>query len=149
MRYIFLSFLISINLVAGVVSSKIVALDQNNQTAKIAIEKIDVGMSGYIIHHISPEHSSIIKSCVIESFDPEAKTASVKIKDFTLLKNSALPSGKWEVAVGDTVEFAVGYSRSLLIAPSEEIYYQISKSVQTEWVHPDLFATLLSIHGHP
>lgn len=149
MRYIFLLFLMQLSLLANIVSSKIVELDAANQTAKIKIDKIDAGMSGYIVHHINAEHSSILKSCVVESFDPDTHTAVLKIQEFDLLNNNALPSGKWEVAVGDSVELAVGYNRSLLVAPSEEIYYQISKSVATQWVHPDLFATMLSIHGHP
>lgn len=149
MRIIFLAFLMSFELLAGVVSSKIVAVDPKQETATIEIEKIDVGMSGYVVHHINSQHSSILKSCFVQSFDPKTKTAVVKMEEFTLLQNSALPSGKWQVEVGDSVELAFAYKRSLLIAPNEEIYYQISKSVNTHWVHPDLFATLLSINGHP
>ncbi|WP_428738328.1 plasminogen-binding N-terminal domain-containing protein [Sulfurimonas sp.] len=149
MRYIFLTILIQFNLFAGLVGAKIVSLDLENESAKIDIEKIDVGMSCYVVHHITPEHSAILKSCVVESFDAATKTAVVKMSEFDLLKNNALPSGKWEVIVGDSVELAFGYTRSLLIAPSEEIFYQISKSIKTQWIHPDTFATLLSIHGHP
>jgi hypothetical protein len=149
MRYIFLTILIQLNLFASVVSSKIIALDSENEKAKISIDKIDPGMSCYVVHKITSEHSAILKSCVVESFDADTKTAVVKMSDLDLLKNNALPNGKWKVAVGDKVELAFGYTRSLLIAPSEEIYYQISKSVKTQWVHPDSFATILSIHGHP
>jgi hypothetical protein len=149
MRYILLAIFIQLNIYATLVSAKIVTLDPKNQTATIEIEKIDVGMSGYVVHHITPEHSAILKSCVVKSFDPTTKTATIKMENFTLLRHNALPNGKWEVAVGDTVELAFGYTRSLLVAPSEEIYYQISKAVNTQWVHPDLFATLLSMRGHP
>lgn len=149
MRYIFLAFFIQLNVMAGIVESKIVTLDPQNETATINIDKIDVGMSGYVVHNITAQHSSILKSCVVESFDPDTHTAVLKLGEFNLLTNNALPSGKYKVAVGDTVALAFGYSRSLLIAPTEEIYYQISKSVNTHWVHPDLFATLLSMHGHP
>lgn len=149
MRYILLAFFVQLNLMAALVDSKIVAIDPQNETATINIDKIDIGMSGYVVHYITSEHSSILKNCVVQSFDPQTHTAVIKMSDFNLLRNNALPSGKWKVAVGDTVELAFGYSRSLLIAPSEEIYYQVSKSVDTHWVHPDLFATLLSIHGHP
>ncbi|MDH4944636.1 plasminogen-binding N-terminal domain-containing protein [Sulfurimonas sp. C5] len=149
MRYIFLLFLAQLSLFASPVSSKIIELDTENETAKINIDKIDVGMSGYVVHHISPEHSSILKSCVVESFDVNTHTAMIKMKEFELLQNNALPSGKWKVTVGDSVELATSYSRSLLIAPNEEVYYQVSKSVETQWIHPDIFATLLSINGHP
>jgi hypothetical protein len=36
-----------------------------------------------------------------------------------------------------------------LIAPSEEIYYRITKNSVLGWVHPDLFAVMLSYNGHP
>jgi len=37
-----------------------------------------------------------------------------------------------------------------LIAPSEEIYHRITRSVKNlQWVHPDIFATILSFNGHP
>lgn len=149
MRYIFLVFLIQFNLFAGLVSSKIVALDPKSDTATINVDKIDVGMSGFVVHHIDQEHSTILNSCVVESFNPDTQQAVVKLSNFDLLRNNALAHGKFKVAVGDSVQLAFGYTRSLLIAPSEEIYYQISKAVKTQWVHPDLFATLLSIHGHP
>lgn len=149
MKILFITFFVSMQLFAGLVSSKIVSLDEANEKATIEIEKIDVGMSGYVVHHITPQHSAILKNCVVESFDPKSKTAVIKMSSFDLLKNNALPEGKWEVQVGDNVQLAFGYTRSLLIAPSEEIYYQLSKAVQTNWVHPDLFATLLSIHAHP
>jgi len=63
--------------------------------------------------------------------------------------NDSLPTGKYTAEVGDTVELAFAYNRALLIAPSEEIYHRITQSVQTQWIHPDLFATILSYTGHP
>jgi hypothetical protein len=37
----------------------------------------------------------------------------------------------------------------MLIAPNEEIYYKITKHSELQWVHPDIFATILSFNGHP
>jgi hypothetical protein len=54
------------------------------------------------------------------------------------------------VKVGDTALLAFGYTRALLIAPSEEIYHRITTSTKDlQWIHPDLFATMLSLSGHP
>ena len=36
-----------------------------------------------------------------------------------------------------------------MIAPNEEIYYRISKHSKVQWIHPDIFATILSFNGHP
>jgi hypothetical protein len=44
---------------------------------------------------------------------------------------------------------AFGYTRGLLIAPNEEIYHRITKSSNLQWIHPDIFATILSFNGHP
>ena len=71
------------------------------------------------------------------------------MSEFNALSNSALPNGKWSVKVGDTAVLAFGYTRGLLIAPNEDIYYRVTKSAKLQWVHPDIFATVLSFNGHP
>ena len=147
MRYIILVLALCFELFGGVLKGEVVATDGDTLTAKVA--KVEPGVSGYVVHHITPEHSSILKKCVVQSYDGATQQAVLKLSDFNLLKTNALPSGKWQVEVGDSIELAIGYSRSLLIAPSEEIYYQVSKAVHTQWVHPDIFATLLSYEGHP
>jgi hypothetical protein len=124
-------------------------VDENASKVTVSIEQIDTGMSGFVIHEITPEHTSILKNAVVESFDKESKMATIKMSEFNLLSSSALPSGKWKVKVGDFVQLAFGYSRAILIAPTEEIYHKISKSVKTQWIHPDIFAAILSYNGHP
>ena len=149
MKYILLVTILAFELFGAVIQSPVVSVDNQNETATINIDKIDVGVSGFVVHHIGPEHSAILKNAVVESFDAANKRATIKMSKFTALENNALPHGKWKVQVGDTVELAFGYSRSLLIAPNETIYYKIAQSVQTQWIHPDLFATVLSFRGHP
>ncbi|MBN2815369.1 MAG: plasminogen-binding N-terminal domain-containing protein [Campylobacterales bacterium] len=149
MKYIIVLIFLFLGLSAGVIKTPIVSLDEENQTATISIDKIDIGMSGFAFHQIAPGHTSILKNVVVTDFDVESKTATLKLIEFNALRNNSLPSGKWKLAVGDTVELAFGYTRALLVAPSEEIYYRITKSVKVQWVHPDLFATVLSFRGHP
>lgn len=149
MKYILILLLALFELSAGVVKSPIVTLDDDAQTATIKIDKIDVGMSGFIVHEIAPEHTSILKNVVVRSYDKNTQTATLKMSDYTGLRNNALPTGNWNVVVGDTAVFAFGYSRALLVAPSEEIYHQVSKSIKIQWIHPDIFATILSFRGHP
>ncbi len=126
------------------------AVDEENQTIQIeSPQKLDVGVSGFVVHHITPQHASILNNVAVVSYDEQTHRALLKMSPFTILRNNALPSGKWKVQKGDTVELAFAYSRGLLIAPSEEIYHNISKAVAIEWVHPDIFATILSFKGHP
>ena len=149
MRYLFLLFTLLFVTQAGILKSTIVKLDEDKTFAAIKINKIDVGMSGFVVHHIADDHSVILKNAVVTEFDENSSMATLELSDFDALRNNSLPSGKWEVSEGDEAIFAFGYDRALLIAPNEEIYHRISKGVRVQWVHPDLFAIVLSYRGHP
>jgi hypothetical protein len=149
MKYtILLIFMVS-QIFASVIRTPIVSLNNDKEIATIKIDHIDIGVSGFVVHHITPEHSAILKNATVIAYDKKTKIATIHMDTFNALKNNSLPYGKWKSVVGDTVELAFGYSRALLIAPDEEIYHQISKSVHIQWIHPDLFATVLSFAGHP
>jgi hypothetical protein len=149
MKQLLLLTLFVFELLSATIKTPIISTNEELETLSIKVEKIDVGMSGFVVHTIAPGHTSIIKNVVVTRFDSKSKIATLKMQEFNALKNNSLPTGKWQPKVGDTIELAFGYSRALLIAPSEEIYYRIAKSVNIQWIHPDLFATILSFHGHP
>jgi len=150
MKFIILCSIFVVTLMASVVKSPIVGVDIDNNIAIIKIEKIDVGMSGFIVHKLSPKHSAILKNIVVKSFDKNTKIATLKISNYASIKHKALPNGTWEVKVGDTAVLAFGYSKALLVAPSEEIYHRITTATKDlQWTHPDIFATILSFNGHP
>lgn len=136
-------------MLAAVIKAPVLSVDNEKEQVTISVDHIDVGVSGFVVHHITPEHSSILKSATVIAYDKAKKIATIQMDAFNALRNNSLPYGKWQVQAGDTVELAFGYSRALLIAPNEEIYHQISKSVRIQWIHPDLFATVLSFAGHP
>ncbi len=148
MKYIVLFLLIVLELEAALVQVPLNAVNEKEQTAEIKIGKINVGMSGFILHHITAKHMVIVKNIVVTHFDVNSSMATLKMQPFHLLDNDSLPSFKYKPTVGDTAVFAFGYNRSLLIAPNEAIYHRITKSVQTQWIHPDLFATVLTYQGH-
>lgn len=149
MKYILLVFLLSIEIFASVLRSAIVSVNEDQTSVTIKVDKIDIGMSGFVSHKIEGSHSSILNNATVVSYDKETKIATLELSKFIDLKNNALPNGKWKIEVGDTAVLAFGYTRALLIAPSEEIYYRVTKSSNIQWVHPDLFATILSFNGHP
>jgi len=150
MKYIILVLALTLHLFAGVVKSPIVSVDEQSSIATIKIDKIDVGMSGFVSHTIAQGHTVILKSIVVTDFDAQSKIATLKMSPYDALKNNALPSGKWSVKVGDEAILAFGYTRGTLISPNEEIYHRITRSVKDlQWVHPDIFATILSFNGHP
>ena len=150
MKFIILCLIVVSNIFAAVVKSPIVSVDFESSIATIKISKIDVGMNGFIVHHLSDEHSTILKNIVVESFDKETNVATLKMSEYSSLKHLALPSGKWKVEVGDTAVLAFGYTRGFLVAPSEENYHRVTTATKhLQWIHPDIFATILSFNGHP
>lgn len=149
MKYLFLFFIITTWLFGGVIKAPITKVDKSSGEVTIKVESIDTGVSGFIVHEIEKGHTTILKNALVKSFDKDTKTAKLATSDFNALSNSALPKGKWSVQEGDTVVLAFGYNRALLIAPNEEIYHRITKSSNIQWIHPDIFATVLSFNGHP
>ena len=149
MKKIVLFLILVLHLSANVIISPILSIDEKKDEATIKIKKADIGMSGFITHNIAKNHNSILKNIVVSAYDKESEIATLKMSSYDGLRNNALPSGKWKIQVGDNAILAFGYSRALLIAPSEEIYHLISKSVKIQWLHPDIFATILSFRGHP
>jgi len=149
MKKIFLLLIMVMALNAGTIKTALLSVDEKEQIATVKLEKIDVGVSGFLVHTIAENHTTILNNVHVIAFNAETEIATLKMEPFNALNNNALPKGKWKAKVGDRVELAFGYSRSLLIAPSEEIYHQITKSVKTQWVHVDIFATVISYRGHP
>ena len=150
MKYIGLVLLLVLELVAGIVKAPLVSVDEENSVATIEINKIDIGMSGFIVHTIAEGHSVILKNIVVTNYDESTKIATLEMSSYDALENNALPNGKWKVQAGNTAVLAFGYTRGLLVAPNGDIYHKITKSVNNlQWVHPDIFATILSFNGHP
>ena len=149
-KHILLFFTFAITLVAGVIKTPIITLDKSNNLATVKVDNIDVGVSGFIVQRLSKNNSTILKNVEVIKFDKRTRAATLKMSDFKQFKHTALPSGNWKPEVGDIVILAFGYSRALLIAPSEEVYHRITKATkQVQWLHPDIFATVLSLNGHP
>ncbi len=148
MRLLFF-FLLPIILFASAIETPLVKRIGDDK-AVISVPMIDVGVSGFIVHRFNSEHSAIIASAVVTDFDVQSGEATLTLSPYDGLRQNSLPSGKWQPEAGDLAVLAYGYERAMLIAPSEEIYHQITKRITTlDWVHPDGFAAYLSYRGHP
>ena len=113
----------------------------------LAVQK---GVSGYIVHHINADHQVIIANITVDSYNKDENEAVAKIVNGDILKQNALPHTTFEPQVGDEILVASDYSRALLLAPNETIYYHLTKAISNlEWIHPDKFAAFLSYIGHP
>lgn len=150
MKYIFIFVFLLSSLYGSVLKSKIESVDNEKNVATIKVDKVDVGMTGFVVHEFTQNHASILKNVEVDSFDADSGIATLKLSKYNDLENLALPRGKWSVKAGDSVVLAVGYSRAMLIAPNSDIYNKITKSAKTiQWLHPDIFVSILSMNGHP
>jgi hypothetical protein len=150
MKYILLFLFLLSNLFAREIDLTILHVDNQKHRAIVqAPTQLQKGISGFGIHFIAKNHTSILANVVVKEYFENNKTALIELKAFNTLENNALPKGEWKLQKGDIIVLAVGYSRALLIAPSEEIYHKITSRIKVQWVHPDLYATVLSFSGHP
>ena len=147
----FLAFLLlPLWLFAAEMHLPVKSVSDDTKEATVQIKQIALGVHGFVVRHFTRDHSVIIADIYVKAFDPQTQVATLALSEYTGLQQSSLPNGDWHVQVGDEVILAFGYSRALLLAPTEEIYHIITKNVHgVEWNHPDAFATSLSFRAHP
>lgn len=125
-------------------------LDVQESRATIVAENLREGMSGFIVRKFDAIHSTIIANARVEQLNPSNGRAILALSDYDGLRQNSLPSGNWTPMPSDTAILASDYHRALLIAPDEDSYDAITKSIPgLDWVHPDNYATYLSYEGHP
>ncbi len=150
MHRFLLFFLFPLFLHAAELHLPVQSVSENGKSATVKIAQIAEGVHGFIVRHFTADHSVIIANAYVSKFDPASGEATLALSEYTGLKQNSLPKGHWSVQPGDEAILAFGYSRALLLAPSEEIYHIITKNISgVEWIHPDSFATYLSYHDHP
>ncbi|MBE0498393.1 MAG: plasminogen-binding N-terminal domain-containing protein [Campylobacterales bacterium] len=106
------------------------------------------GMYGILLRWFNAEHSVALSWVEVTTIEDDVTT--LKMIPNYALEQSALPSGTWTAQVGDELILGYNYQRALLIAPNASVYKKITQlHSEREWIHPDIFATLLSFRGHP
>ena len=64
MKHIFLIFFIIVGVYGSVIKSPIISVNKDETEATISIDKIDIGVSGFVVHTIAKDHEAILKSAV-------------------------------------------------------------------------------------
>jgi hypothetical protein len=127
--------------------TQVSSIDENTLSAETP-EGALLGMYGILLHWFDAEHSvalSWVEVTVIEN-----GVTTLKMIPIHALEQSALPSGTWVPQVGDELILGYNYQRALLIAPNASVYKKITQQhSERDWVHPDIFAAVLSTRGHP
>lgn len=124
-------------------------LEIEGNRATIVAENLREGMSGFIVRKFDADHSTIIANARVEKTNPANGRAILEISDYNGLHQNALPSGNWKPKPSDIAVLAYDYERALLIAPNDDTYNAVTKSISSlEWIHPDNYATFLSFEGH-
>ena len=100
------------------------------------------GMSGVVIHNYGNDLTAITSRITQTSSNGQAV-----LLDADVIDHDALPSIKTSVAPKDKVIGGYLYNNILLLAPDADTYAKITASKQKKWIHPDLFATYLSVVG--
>lgn len=152
MRYILSLFLFSTYLFALIsepMSSNIISVNDEEETVNINFAKgAQVGMYGVIIKSLDATHEIALKWIEITAIQGEL--ISAKMIPILALEQNALPTGNWVPTAGDKVVLGYNYHRALLIAPNPSVYKKVTTfHKERKWVHPDIFTTILSSHGHP
>ncbi len=125
-------------------------LDVEGERGAIEAPDVKVGMSGFVVRHFDATHSSIIANARVEQVNSTTHRAIIHLSPYDGLKQNSLPSGLWSPKKSDEVVIAYDYARALVIAPNDDTYTMLTKSIpNVEWVHPDTYATYLSHEGHP
>ncbi|WP_422555994.1 plasminogen-binding N-terminal domain-containing protein [Sulfuricurvum sp.] len=125
-------------------------LDVKESRAAIIAENLKEGMSGFIVRKFDATHNTIIANAKVEQVNPTNGRAILRLSDYDGLRQNSLPSGNWVPRPSDIAVLANDYERALLIAPNDDSYETITKSIPSvAWIHPDNYATYLSHEGHP
>lgn len=140
--------LLPFSLLAGSISAPLLEVHDNK--ASVRIDRTNTGVSGFIVRHFNKERSIILANAVVSDYDKENGIALLDLSPYTGLRQNSLPSGKWTPKAGDEAVLGFAYTRAILIAPTDEIYHNITSRIPSlDWAHPDTFAAFLSYRGHP
>ena len=111
-------------------------------------QSFSVGSSGIVMHEFDKTHKTIVAR--VEVVAKKQELAILKYKKFRGLEQSALPAYNITPKVGDAVILNYLYKRATAIVPdAQTLQYVSTKFSEIEWIHPDIFASKLSVDYTP
>ncbi len=120
------------------ISTTVTSVSTNSVQVDATIPK---GTSGIVIHNYGNNLSAITHILVSTG----GKQAT--IHPYKGLGHEKLPNIKSDVIKGDKVIFGNFYENILIIAPNEEVYRKTKQGIKKSFIHPDIYAMDLIIHG--
>ena len=149
-KLLFSLALLCTSLLAGELHLTLQSVSKDESSGTIQTARVEPGVSGFVIRRFNDAHSAIIANAVSTAYDDASGTLTVALSPYTGLRQNALPKGTWTPRAGDDVVLAFAYSRGVLVAPTRDVYFQLTDRIKSvDWMHPDALATFLSFRGHP
>jgi len=134
-----LALLVTSLFAIGQVEAQVTAKNANTLTLNKEIVK---GVSGIVVHYYNDKHSAIVATVVAIGGN------KVQIVDANYVQNPKLPDIATPVSIGDKVVMGYLYNRSLLIAPNQATYDDVTSIYPTiDFVNPDLLAFSMMREG--
>jgi hypothetical protein len=103
-------------------------------------QPIPKGRSGIVVHSYGNGLFAITHSAI------SLGGTKASISKFDMLKHDNMPTVKTAIQREDQVIFGNLYNNALLIAPNEQVYASLTKSIKKVWIHPDIYASYLIIN---
>jgi hypothetical protein len=139
MRKVILILFSTLMLMAGQLPKKIVttiySIERDGRV--ILSGNIPRGRSGIVVHSYGNGLFAITHTAISLGGNRAI------IDNYKTLKHKDLPTIKTAIQKGDKVIFGNLYNNVLLIAPDEQSYGTITKSINRVWIHPDMYAYYL------
>ena len=112
----------------------------NNNSQVLLANSVPKGRSGIVIHSYGNGLFAITHTAISQGGN------KATISKYNILKHENLPTIKTDIKQGDQVIFGNLYNNILLIAPNEQSYSSIIKSIKKVWIHPDIYASFLIVN---
>lgn len=123
------------------VDTKIFKIENNEFYIQNNNIQTKIGASAVVIQNIAGVETAIARVSVNDMQDEFIK---LKLEEYDIIKQEALPRPDTKIQVGDTVRLNFLYDRAMLIAPNEQSYNEVeAKFNQIYFLHPDILGAYM------